>query len=241
LSKSFDGKTPVLRNVSFQVFQGEAIALVGANGAGKSTLLRCCVGLTPVDCGQARLFGKDLAGLQPAELRKVRSKVGFIFQQHNLVPRLTVLSNVVHGSLARRGALSWVHAAAPRQERERALYCLELVGLADFAARRADRLSGGQSQRVAIARALMQEPEIVIADEPAASLDPRAAEDVMACFTRLLQQGRRTFLFTSHNLEHALKHADRLLGLNGGVLTLDAPSKSQTLSSLKGLYGTAER
>jgi phosphonate transport system ATP-binding protein len=166
--------------------------------------------------------------------------VGFIFQQHNLVPRLTVLSNVVHGSLARGGTLSWFHAVAPRQERERALHCLELVGLADLATRRADRLSGGQSQRVAIARALMQDPEIVIADEPAASLDPRAAEEVMECFTSVLQPARRTFVFTSHNLEHALKYADRLLGLNGGVLTLDASSKSQSLSSLKGLYGTAE-
>jgi phosphonate transport system ATP-binding protein len=239
LSKSFDSKTLVLSKVSFEIFAGEAVALVGANGAGKSTLLRCCVGLTPIDGGKARLFGNDLAGLRAGELRRVRAKVGFVFQQYNLVPRLTVMSNVLHGSLARWGARSWCQSWAARQERERALYYLDLVGLAEFAERRADRLSGGQSQRVAIARALMQEPQIVIADEPVASLDPKSAKEVMECFTRLLQRVRLTFVFTSHNLQHALTYADRLLALNRGVLTLDGASKAQNLSSLRQLYETS--
>jgi phosphonate transport system ATP-binding protein len=236
LSKSFDRKTTVLNNVSFEIFSGEAVALIGANGSGKSTLLRCCVGLIPIDSGKARLFGQDLSALRAHELRKIRSKVGFVFQQHNLVPRLTVLSNVLHGSLARTGARGWLQALAPREERERAMHCLDLVGLADLAERRADRLSGGQSQRVAIARALMQQPQIIIADEPVASLDPKAAEEIMESFTRLIQRINLTFLFTSHNLQHALAYAGRLLGLYGGILTLDGPTQSQNLSTLRQLY-----
>jgi phosphonate transport system ATP-binding protein len=240
LTKSFGAATTVLRNVSFEVLKGEAVALVGANGAGKSTLLRCCVGLMPIDQGKARLFGRELTALRARELLRLRSKVGFVFQQHNLVPRLSVLTNVLHGSLARGGAQSWFQALAPRAERERAMHYLDLVGLADFADRRADRLSGGQSQRIAIARALMQQPEIVIADEPVASLDPKAAEDVMECFTRLLQSVHLTFVFTSHNLQHALAYADRLLGLRRGVLALDGPSKSQNPSTLRQLYDFPE-
>jgi phosphonate transport system ATP-binding protein len=240
LTKSFGAGTAVLRNISFEIFKGEAVALVGANGAGKSTLLRCCVGLMPIDQGKARLFGRELTALRGRELLRLRSKVGFVFQQHNLVPRLSVLTNVLHGSLARGGARSWFQALAARAERERAMHYLDLVGLADFADRRADRLSGGQSQRIAIARALMQEPEIVIADEPVASLDPKAAEDVMDCFTRLLQSVHLTFVFTSHNLQHALAYADRLLGLRRGVLALDGPSKSQDASTLRQLYDFPE-
>jgi phosphonate transport system ATP-binding protein len=236
VSKSFDRKTMVLNNVSFEIFPGEAVALIGANGSGKSTLLRCCLGLIPLDGGKARLFGKELAALRAQELRQIRSKVGFVFQQHNLVPRLTVLSNVLHGSLARTGARGWFQALAPREERERAMHCLDLVGLAELAERRADRLSGGQSQRVAIARALMQQPQIIIADEPVASLDPKAAEEIMESFTRLIQRINLTFLFTSHNLQHALAYAGRLLGLYGGILTLDGPTHSQNLATLRQLY-----
>ena len=236
LTKSFGRGTTVLRNVSFEIFKGEAVALIGANGAGKSTLLRCCVGLMRIDEGEARLFGKEVTSLSAPDLRRLRSKVGFVFQQHNLVPRLSVLTNVLQGSLARGGARSWFQALAKASERERAMHYLDLVDLADLAQRRADRLSGGQSQRVAIARALMQEPLIVLADEPVASLDPKAAEDVMECFTRLLQHARVTFVFTSHNLQHALTYAGRLLGLRRGVLTLDGPSRSQDSSILRRLY-----
>lgn len=236
LRKSFSGRAAVLKNISFEVLSGEAVALIGANGAGKSTLLRCCVGLTPIDSGVVRLFGRDLAPARGQELRRLRSQVGFVFQQHNLVPRLSVLTNVVHGALARVGMCGWLQTFASRAERERAMHYLDLVGLADFAARRADQLSGGQSQRVAIARALMQQPKMIFADEPVASLDPKAAEEVMKTFTRLLEQERLTFVFTSHNLEHALAYSERLLGLRAGTIELDAPSRSRNLSALSQLY-----
>jgi len=150
LRKSFAAQAGVLDDVSFELLQGEAVALIGANGAGKSTLLRCCVGLSPLDGGSARLFGKEVVTMPPRELRAVRAKVGFVFQQHNLVPRLSVLTNVLHGSLARAGSRCWFHQLAPKEERAKAMHYLDLVGLASLSERRADRLSGGQSQRVAI-------------------------------------------------------------------------------------------
>lgn len=236
LSKSFGSQAPILNTINFEVFPGEAVALIGANGAGKSTLLCCCIGLLAIDGGRVRLFGEDLTGARGRELRRLRSQVGFVFQQHNLVPRLSVLTNVVHGALARVGMCGWLQALASRTERERAMHYLDLVGLADFAARRADQLSGGQSQRVAIARALMQQPKMIFADEPVASLDPKAAEEVMQTFVRLLERERLTFVFTSHNLQHALAYAERLLGLRAGAIALDSPSKTQNLASLRQLY-----
>ncbi|HEY7715807.1 MAG TPA: ATP-binding cassette domain-containing protein [Candidatus Binatia bacterium] len=236
LSKSYDAKAKVLDNISFAVPTGEAVALIGRNGAGKSTLLRCCVGLAKIDEGSACLFGEELSTLPPRTMREFRARVGFVFQQHNLVGRLSVLSNVLHGALSRTAIRGWCHQIAPSIEREQALRCLELVGMADFAWRRADRLSGGQSQRVAIARALMQEPRVVIADEPVASLDPKAAEEIMTLFAGLMEKSRITFLFSSHNLQHALRYSVRLLGLCDGSLILDAPAKSQTISSLREIY-----
>lgn len=236
LTKSFDGNRLVLKNIDFAIYPRERVGLIGANGAGKSTLLRCCVGLMPIDSGRVCLFGRELSSQGGRELRRLRSQVGVVFQQHNLVPRLSVLTNVLHGALARTGARSWLQSLAPRQERERAMHYLDLVGLADLATRRADRLSGGQSQRVAIARALMQEAKIIVADEPVASLDPKAAEEVMATFVRLSARARLSFVFTSHNLQHALAYADRLLGLRDGVITMDGPSHAYNAASLREFY-----
>jgi phosphonate transport system ATP-binding protein len=199
------------------------------------------VGLIPIDRGKALLFGNELSTLPRRQLRALRARVGFVFQQHNLVPRLSALSNVLHGCLRRTGTRAWFQGLSPPVERERAMHYLDLVGLADFADRRADRLSGGQSQRVAIARALMQEPRVVIADEPVASLDPKAAEEVMSLFARLMQQSRLTFMFTSHNLQQALAYSERLLGLHQGALTLDAPTRFQTLTTLAKLYESSPR
>jgi phosphonate transport system ATP-binding protein len=153
------------------------------------------------------------------------------------VPRLSALSNVLHGVQARRaGPRTWFHPLARRSDREEALHCLDLVGLADQAGKRADTLSGGQSQRVAIARALMQRPRMVFADEPVASLDPAAGEEVMALFVRLMREEGVTLLFTSHHLRHALDYADRLVALNAGVKVLDRPTAGQSLDALKSVY-----
>ena len=237
LSKRFGGKVQVLSGVSLAVGKGEAVALIGANGAGKSTLLRSCLRLVEPDAGEIRLLGEDVRALKPAALRRLRSRVGFVFQRHNLVPRLPALSNVLHGALARRaGPRAWFHEIAPRALREEAMSCLERVGLANLASRRADQLSGGQSQRVAIARALMQRPEMMFADEPVASLDPAAGEEVMACFLDLIRRERLTLVFTTHDLRHALEYGDRVVGLRGGRVTIDAPAKTLDLPSLRSFY-----
>ena len=236
LSKRF-GAVSVLSDVSLAVGGAQAVALIGANGAGKSTLLRSCLRLIEPDAGEIRLLGEDVRALRGTGLRGLRAKVGFVFQRHNLVPRLPVLSNVLHGALARRaGPRAWFHEIAPRRLREEAMGCLERVGLADVAKRRADQLSGGQSQRVAIARALMQRPQVMFADEPVASLDPAAGEEVMGCFLELIRRERLTLVFTTHNLRHALDYGKRVVGLRGGRVTIDAPAKALDLSSLRSFY-----
>lgn len=236
LCKRF-GETLIFSDVGFRLARGETVALVGANGTGKSTLLRSLIGLLPVSAGTVRLLGHDLTTAKAAELRALRTRIGLVSQKHNLVPRLCVLSNVIHGLLGQNpGPRHWTHRLAPDASRQKAMQALAKVGLADLALRRADRLSGGQSQRVAIARAIVGKPEILIADEPCASLDPAAGEEVMALFFRLARQDGVTVVFTSHNIDHALRYGDRVLGLAGGGLRLDATAASLSPSDLRGLY-----
>jgi phosphonate transport system ATP-binding protein len=236
LAKSFRPGRPVFSGISFDIAPGSIVALIGANGAGKSTLLRCIPRLIEPDAGEIRVLGADVTEASRA-LRQIRTKVGFVFQKHNLVGRLSALTNVVHGAQARGlGARAWLHALAPHAVREEAVHCLERVGLAAMAAQRADQLSGGQSQRVAIARALMQHPDIVLADEPAASLDPQAGDEVMQLFASLMREERKTVVFTSHNLAHALSFADRVIALGGGRVMLDSPSSRLRESELRDLY-----
>lgn len=228
----------VFRGVGFAVAAGEAVALLGANGAGKSSLLRCCVGLLRPAEGAVRLFGEEPWALPPRRSARLRSRCGFVAQKHNLVPRLSVLSNVVHGLIGTAGGpLYWLQGLAPSQARASAMAALARVGIADLATRRADRLSGGQSQRVAIARALVAEPDIVFADEPAASLDPAAGEEVMALLLRLARESGTAVLFTTHNVDHAIRYSDRVLALKDGGLALDAAAGELIHSGLRRLYG----
>ncbi len=237
LCKSFDRNRPILNNVSLQVPRGQSVALVGANGAGKSTLLRCCLRLIEPDGGAIRLLGRAVRDLHQRQLRQLRAEIGFIFQRHNLVAQLSVLSNVLHGAQARHGGPQvWYQALAPRALREEAMHCLEQVGLADFAARRADRLSGGQSQRVAIARTLMQRPRLMFADEPVASLDPNAGEEVMELFADLIRRQGLTLVFTSHHIDHALRFGDRVVALRHGGIALDATAGVLDAQTLRQIY-----
>ena len=238
LSKTFPGGVTVFSDVSFEIARGQAVALVGANGTGKSTLLRCCLGLIAPTAGDIQLLGSDMKQTRGRRLREVRAQVGMVAQKHFLSPRLSVLSNVIHGLLgSHSGPRYWLQSLAPQEAREKAMRALDLVGLSDFAERRADKLSGGQSQRVAIARALVSSPRLLIADEPAASLDPASGEDVMNLFFRLMREQGVTVLFTSHHIAHALDYADHVFGLRDGALMLDAPAASVEPSELRRLYG----
>jgi phosphonate transport system ATP-binding protein len=233
----YDSSRPVVSNASFTVAAGETVALVGANGAGKSTLLKACLGLIRLQAGDIHMLGRSMVSGPARKRRQMLGAVGFVAQKHNLVMRLSVLSNVLHGCLARHpGPLCWLHATAPRKLRERAMEALERVGLAELALRRADTLSGGQQQRVAIARAIVGAPRLILADEPAASLDPAAGEEVMQVFMRVSRDTGTTLVFTTHHIDHALRHSRRILGLKGGLLAIDAPSGALDQGDLRGFY-----
>jgi phosphonate transport system ATP-binding protein len=238
VAKRFAGAAaPVFSGIDLAIRPGEAVAIIGANGTGKSTLLRTLNALTPVDEGRITVLGETVTGAAPAKLRALRARIGFVFQKHFLVSRLCALSNVIHGSQARAGGIrSWTQWLATAEARAAALTCLDKVGLADRAMQRVDSLSGGQSQRVAIARMLMQKPELVLADEPAASLDPKAGTEIMELLFSLSREAGRTLVFVSHDMEHAIRFSDRIIGLEGGRIALDVASSSARVGELTAFF-----
>lgn len=237
LCKSYAGRGTVLNDITFNVNQGEAVALIGGNGSGKSTLLRCCLRFIEPDTGKIVFLDKTINKLKKKQLRVLRSRIGLVFQKHNLVPRLSVLTNVIHGAISREGGWkTWRQGFAPERLREEAMSCLEKVGLQDLSASRADQLSGGESQRVAIARALMQQPDFMIADEPAASLDPKVGQEVMELFLELNQHENITLLFVSHDLDHALRYSNHLLGLQKGNMIINGQTRDFSKGDLSDIY-----
>lgn len=235
LRKSYDSRKFILDGVSLSVRAGEQVALIGANGCGKSTLLKCLIGLHPVTAGSVRTLDEQFS-FEPTRAARagIRRQTGFVFQKHCLVRRRSVLSNVIHGMLGSRG--SWrgfSHTLAPAEWRERAFAALEEMNLADKAMQRVDTLSGGQQQRVAIARALMRRPKLVIADEPAASLDPASGRAVMQLFARRCRDYGITLLFTSHDMQDTREFADRIVALRSGKVFFDKPSSAVTDEDLR--------
>ncbi len=224
------GGRRVLGGIDMDVGRGERVALIGPNGAGKSTLLRALTGLAACD-GSVTAFGADGSDLG----RGLRRRTGMVFQHHALVRRASALSNVVHGLMHRPGGWrAWHEALAPEAFRVLAIAALDRVGLADRARVRAGHLSGGQAQRVAIARALVRDPDLLIADEPAASLDPAAGHEVMRALAETA--GGRTLIFTSHDMEHARAYATRIVALDAGRIVLDAPAGATDLAHLHTLF-----
>lgn len=238
LRKTYGRETNALLSVTLTIEAGERVALIGPNGSGKSTLLKCLVGVEEVTGGEIAVLGERFERLPtPAQRMRIRTKTGFVFQQHGLVKRLSVLSNVVHGRLDAVGPWRGTsHITAPPEVRAAAMAALHAVGLADKALARADALSGGQQQRVAIARALVRSPRLMIADEPAASLDPNAGREVMALFADLARKQGATLLFTTHDLEHALSFADRIVALRAGEIVFDRASDETDVAALEELF-----
>lgn len=235
LKKHYKPAEPVLTGVTLDIREGERVALIGSNGCGKSTLLKCLIGLHPISGGDVEILGQSFATQPTSKQRSViRKSVGFVFQRHCLVRRRSVLSNVIHGMLGTPGSWrAFCQSTAPQSWREAAMAALEEVNLTEFADRRADALSGGQQQRVAIARALIRRPRLLIADEPAASLDPVSGREVMEHFSRLCQQHGITLIFTSHDMEHARAFSDRTLALRRGRVFIDRPSGDITARDLE--------
>ena len=236
LQKSF-GAQRILQGVTFTLAARQSTALIGANGSGKSTLLKCLVRLEEPTAGRIAMLGHEVTTLAPRALRQVRAQVGIVWQRHNLVPRLSALSNVLHGAQSRlSGPKVWFQSLSPNALRDEAMTCLHRVGLADRALARVDTLSGGQQQRVAIARMLMQRPRFILADEPDASLDPQTGQEVMGLLLGLVRQDGLSLLVISHRLEHALGYSDRILGLAAGQVALDQPTLQANAATLRRFF-----
>ncbi|MGC9468418.1 MAG: phosphonate ABC transporter ATP-binding protein [Anaerolineae bacterium] len=218
LTKVYDDGTVALKDVSFTVEDGEFLIIIGLSGAGKSTLLRCINRLVEPTEGQILWDGEDITKADTAELRRIRRQIGMIFQQFNLVRRSNVITNVLAGRLGYVNQWQSLLHRFPRQDREMAMAALERMGITDQAQKRADELSGGQQQRVGIARALVQEPKMILADEPVASLDPVLAHSILRHLEDLNQQDGITIICSLHYLDLVQRYAERVIGLRDGEI-----------------------
>jgi phosphonate transport system ATP-binding protein len=245
LTKIYDDGTVALRDVSFKVEDGEFLIIIGLSGSGKSTLLRCINRLIEPTEGQIVWDGVDIAQAEATELRHIRRQIGMIFQQFNLVKRSTVLTNVLGGRLGYVSPWPSLLHRFPKQDRDMAMQALERVGITDQAHKRADELSGGQQQRVGIARALMQEPRIILADEPVASLDPVLAHSILEHLEQLNQEDDITILCSLHYLDLVQRYATRVIGLREGRIVYRGTQEDirrMTDEEFKDIYGAeAER
>jgi len=232
------GDLQVLRGVTFDIPVGQGVVLLGANGCGKSTLMRSLNGLEKLKSGRIHIHGDSLADASRRDLRRIRRGMGYVFQQFNLVPQLSAFQNVLLGAMGRHrlGLLSCLGVTASDEERARAMACLDRVGMADRAQHRPSQLSGGQQQRVAIARMLMQAPKVVIADEPIASLDPKAGREVLDLLWRIVREEGLSMLCTLHQLDLAREYADRIIGMKAGRVEIDAAIADTDALQLNALY-----
>ncbi|SLN61113.1 Phosphate-import ATP-binding protein PhnC [Roseivivax jejudonensis] len=236
LTKRFGANTAV-DAASFTVDAPRMIGIIGASGAGKSTMLRMISRLTDASEGRILFDGRDVLQLRGRAKRAWQSDCAMIFQQFNLVPRLDVVSNVLHGTLGQRSTLATMFNLFPREDIHRAIDILERLGIAEHAAKRAEALSGGQQQRVAIARALMQEPKMILADEPIASLDPMNAQTVMEALRRIHEEDGRMVIANLHTLDTARRYCDRVIGMRLGRIVFDGTPAQLTTGAARDIYG----
>lgn len=231
------GTTLALDDVSFVVDPGEFVALLGPSGAGKSTLFRCVTRLVTPDTGVVRVLGRDMSALGGQELRLARRDVGLIFQQFNLIGRLSAMDNVLAGRMGHASTLRVMLRQFTRADRQLALAALDRVGLLERAGQRADSLSGGQQQRVAIARVLAQQARLLLADEPVSSLDPQSAENVLGILRNIARETGIAVVCALHQVDLARRYADRVVALRGGRKLLDVSVNAFDQNAFQELYG----
>ena len=236
LTKKF-GSNIAVNSVSIDVEKPMMLGIIGASGAGKSTLLRMINRLESQTSGSISFDGLSVSDLNGAAKAKWQSNCAMIFQQFNLVPRMDVVSNVLHGTLNRRSTLATFFNLYPRSDIHTAIEILGRLGVAEHAAKRAEALSGGQQQRVAIARALMQDPKIILADEPIASLDPMNAQIVMETLRRIHDEDGRTVIANLHTLDTARRYCDRVIGMRNGNVVFDGTPSALTTEVARKIYG----
>lgn len=229
--------TPILRDINITIDEPGIVAIIGPSGTGKSTLLRCINRLIKPSGGSILFRGDDVAAVQGRPLRELRRQVGMVFQEYNLVERLTVLENVLTGRLGYMSAWKAWRRQFAAEDIRRAFDLLDFVGLGDFAKQRADALSGGQRQRVGIARALMQDPVVLLADEPTSSLDPKTSVEIMELLTTLANDKGIPTLVNIHDVNLARRFARRMIGMSGGEVVYDGAPDGITDDHLKRIYG----
>jgi phosphonate transport system ATP-binding protein len=237
LCKEYVRGKPVLRDVSLEIYDQGITAIIGPSGTGKSTLIRCINRLVEPTSGELLFEGQDMVKLDRTELRLARRHIGMVFQEYNLVERLTVMENLLCGRLGYvRPFKAWLRKY-PQVDIARAFELLDAVGLADFANQRADSLSGGQRQRVGIARALMQEPKLLLADEPTSSLDPKTSVEIMSLIRDLCRSRNIPVMINMHDVELAKRFADRIVGMAQGSVVYDGAPEGLSNDQLRIIYG----
>jgi phosphonate transport system ATP-binding protein len=237
LAKVYRGGQRALDGVTFTVERPEVIAVIGSSGAGKSTLIRCINRLVEPTAGSIRLGDVDIVAAPRKELRQVRRRIGMIFQEFNLVERLTVMENLLSGRLGSVGFFASLTRRYPPADISSAFALLDRVGLEGYHDKRADALSGGQRQRVGIGRALMQDPDLLLVDEPTASLDPKTARQIMRLIRELAVERARPALINIHDVALAQDYSDRVIGLKSGRVAFDGPPSGLTPAVLTDIYG----
>ena len=237
LDKAYVAGKPVLRGINLSIEGNGITAIIGPSGTGKSTLIRCINRLVEPSSGEILFEGKDLVKLNRAELRAARSRIGMVFQEYNLVERLSVMENLLTGTLGKTPALKAFFRRFDPDDIRRAWEMLEVVGLTGFANARADSLSGGQRQRVGISRAVMQHPALLLADEPTSSLDPKTSVEIMELLARISDSKGIPVIINMHDVDLAKRFASRIIGMSGGHVVYDGGADGLTDEVLKSIYG----
>jgi len=226
----------ILKGVSFDVEEDDFFAIIGPSGAGKSTLIRCINRLVEPKSGEIRLYDTEVLSLNSRQLRRLRRGIGMIFQEFNLVDRMSVMDNVLSGRLGYVGNITGLFRLFSKADISRALSVLDRVGLSDHVDKRADQLSGGQRQRVGIARALMQDPKLLLLDEPTSSLDPKISREVMALIMEIAAEYKVPVLCNIHDVQLAMEFCNKIIGLQDGIKMFDGPTSKMNTKKLDEIY-----
>ena len=240
VEKKYNNGTNALKNISFDVEKGEFISIIGPSGSGKSTLLRSMNKMIDISQGSILFEDKNIESLKKTQIELVRREIGMIFQSYNLVERLTVIENVLHGRLGYKSVIAGILGIYSEEEKKEAFNFLEKVNMTKYAYRKCNELSGGQKQRVGIARAIMQKPKLLLCDEPIASLDPKTAENIMDYLKKIVTELKITCIVNLHQVDIAKKYSDRIIALNKGEKIFDDKAEKLTEKMVEFIYKDEE-